>query len=609
MKKILILAAFVFAANQLKSEDRTSEIFLSLTKKINSSDYFYSNNAQTAILTGDELKISNSLNDSPSFVLRENTSNLGLSLGSVRGFGSNQTVVVYDGIKLPKDITSTYDLSILPITGIEKVYLLNGGWSGVFGSNAEGGVIGLKTESVKKDSQLVELKSDYGSYSSKRHILKTAISKDNISVLTALENYNSEGFQENSKATRNSFVSKMEYDFSNFGKTTLNMFAVDLKRGIPSGTPVDIKSFNGERERKANSLTDWQNDKNLFLSLNHKFDLGEFSNRISYSRNNLIREAYQWGSLTEIKTYSNNALLESSFKKLNFGLEMEETYLRSNDYGNHNIKNYGYFANYDARFSEKFSSKMYLRYDDNKNYNNMFSPKLVTSYAITDKYSLSYSLGRSWRAPNFADIYGSSAYWYDPNPDIKPEKSVSNEIGLSYSGAVNYNITAYYYDIDDKISVYFDPNTWRSKSVNMAKGYNRGAEFNLGYGYDWLKLNVGANLIDVKGKNKGESSYKVLAYSPKYKLNFSLGYEKNNFTSVFKAIKVGTQYSGADKTGKKIPTYEVCSLDIYKKFENLVFKFSIDNIFNERYATTADVFNGYYPSNPRNYTASLSLKF
>lgn len=609
MKKILILAAFVFAANQLKSEDRTSEIFLSLTKKINSSDYFYSNNAQTAILTGDELKISNSLNDSPSFVLRENTSNLGLSLGSVRGFGSNQTVVVYDGIKLPKDITSTYDLSILPITGIEKVYLLNGGWSGVFGSNAEGGVIGLKTESVKKDSQLVELKSDYGSYSSKRHILKTAISKDNISVLTALENYNSEGFQENSKATRNSFVSKMEYDFSNFGKTTLNMFAVDLKRGIPSGTPVDIKSFNGERERKANSLTDWQNDKNLFLSLNHKFDLGEFSNRISYSRNNLIREAYQWGSLTEIKTYSNNALLESSFKKLNFGLEMEETYLRSNDYGNHNIKNYGYFANYDARFSEKFSSKMYLRYDDNKNYNNMFSPKLVTSYAITDKYSLSYSLGRSWRAPNFADIYGSSAYWYDPNPDIKPEKSVSNEIGLSYSGAVNYNITAYYYDIDDKISVYFDPNTWRSKSVNMAKGYNRGAEFNLGYGYDWLKLNVGANLIDVKGKNKGESSYKVLAYSPKYKLNFSLGYEKNNFTSVFKAIKVGVQYSGIDKTGKKIPTYEVCSLDISKKFENLVFKFSIDNIFNERYATTADVFNGYYPSNPRNYTASLSLKF
>ncbi|NLI09357.1 MAG: TonB-dependent receptor plug domain-containing protein, partial [Elusimicrobia bacterium] len=180
MKKALLLAALILAAKSIKCEDRTSEIFLSLAGKNNYDNYFIYDNAKSIDISDQNTKISQAANASPSFVLRENSGNLGLSLGSIRGFGSNQTAVVYDGIKLPKDITSTYDLSLIPTITADKIYILNGGWSSVFGSNAEGGVIGIKTQSIKKDSQSVEIISDYGSYDKKRYLLKSGVSKNNV---------------------------------------------------------------------------------------------------------------------------------------------------------------------------------------------------------------------------------------------------------------------------------------------------------------------------------------------------------------------------------------------------------------------------------------------
>jgi outer membrane receptor protein involved in Fe transport len=557
-------------------------------------------------------KVSEKLNQSPSVILRENTQNFGLSLVSIRGFSSNQTAVLYDGIKLPKDITSTYDLSILPTLNLENVYLFKGGWSSVFGANSEGGVVALKSETLK-DEKLVDLFSEFGPYSTHRYVFKTGVSKDGVSLLLSGEDYKSDGFQQNSYANKQSFTGKLTIGKDDH-KLTLNTFLVDLDRGLPSGTPVEIKSFNGEREKIAKSTTDWQSDRNFFISLKGEFRTGEFSNEISYSKNNLLRDAYQWSSLTEINTYSDNILARTSFEGYNFGIEYDKTKLRSNSYGNHEMKNIGYFANKSFNISEKLKTLVYLRYDDSKEYDNFLSPKLISDYKISDNLSVSYSIARSFRAPNFVDVYGYDGlfYRYDPNPNIKPEKSLSNEISISYSGNnISAIVSAYYYDIDDKITIITISTSpiWEDKSVNLAKGYNKGVEVSLGYSYKEFYINLGGSLMDIKGKNVGEGSYKKLAYSPDYKLSFGAGYKSNSFEFGLNTIRVGDQYSGIDKTGKLIPSYTVTDISASKSFGDLKLFAKINNLFNERYATTADSWNGYYPANPRNLFAGLSLKF
>ncbi len=608
MKKLILTILII--PQILFSYDRVSEIFLVVVKEQKQEyNYIYSD-ILSAVKLQNTKNISSTLNNSPSIILRENTQNFGLTLPSIRGFSSNQTAVVYDGVKLPKDITSTYDLSILPTSNINNIYLLPGGWSAVFGSNAEGGVIAIKTIDLKKDENIIDFTSSYGSYDKKHYILTSGVSKKNITLLTTLENYSSDGFQENSYARKNSLTSKLTYDFANYGKTTLNIFGVNLKRGLPSGTPIDIKDFNGEKEKKANRLTDWQRDENLFLNIKHNFNINEFENDFSYSRNNLTREAYQFSSLTKIKTYSDNFIFSTKINGITAGVEVEKLTLRSNDYGNHEIKNTGYFASKNFNLTERLNSSVYLRYDDNKNYQNFLSPKLISYYKIDEKTRISYSVGRAFRAPNFADIYGSPSYLYDPNPNIKPEKSLSNEIGFEYKDKITLYISAYYYDIDDKITIYFDPNTQRSKSVNLAKGYNKGIEINTSYPLSGnFEITLSGTIIDAKGKNKDEGSYKRLAYTPQYKISSILSADIYGFKSSLKTISVGKQYSGINMTGKIIPSYTVSSLSISRKIENLNIEFTMENIFNKRYATTADIFNGYYPANPRNYSLSLSLTF
>ena len=607
MKKLIFIIPFI-TLSFLSAEERASEVFFSISKKTNSNySYLFENNTELLGVDENTNKVSEKLNQSPSVILRENTQNFGLSLISIRGFSSNQTAVLYDGIKLPKDITSTYDLSILPTLNLENIYLFKGGWSSVFGANSEGGVVALKSETLK-DEKLVDLFSEFGPYSTHRYVFKTGVSKDGVSLLLSGEDYKSDGFQQNSYANKQSFTGKLTIGKDDH-KLTLNTFLVDLDRGLPSGTPVDIKSFNGEREKKANSLTDWQSDRNFFISLKDELKIGEFSNEISYSKSNLLRDAYQWSSLTTINTYSDNILARTSFEGYNFGIEYDKTKLRSNSYGNHEMKNIGYFANKSFNISEKLKTSVYLRYDDSKEYDNFLSPKLISDYKISDNLSVSYSIARSFRAPNFVDVYGAPVYGYDPNPNIKPEKSLSNEISISYSGNINAIVSAYYYDIDDKITILTDPITWQSKSVNLAKGYNKGVEASLGYSYKDFYINLGGSLMDIKGKNVGEGSYKKLAYSPDYKLSFGAGYKSNSFEFGLNTIRVGDQYSGIDKTGKLIPSYTVTDISASKSFGDLKLFAKINNVFNERYATTADIYNGYYPANPRNLFAGLSLKF
>ncbi|MCX7641633.1 MAG: TonB-dependent receptor plug domain-containing protein, partial [Elusimicrobiales bacterium] len=115
-KTILIL--FILIQNILSyGGDRPTEIYLLLSKNVsNSYESPIHKIPEIEVISNIEnnKKISDIISISPSVIIKNNTSNYGLSLPSLRGFSSNQTVVVYDGVKLPKDITSTYDLSILP---------------------------------------------------------------------------------------------------------------------------------------------------------------------------------------------------------------------------------------------------------------------------------------------------------------------------------------------------------------------------------------------------------------------------------------------------------------------------------------------------------------
>jgi vitamin B12 transporter len=604
VEKIFLLLVFcLLFVSSLKSGD--TEIFLSLKRDSTSYQLPYSYGSSVEHYKVKEDKITDSLKLSPSVFVKENSEDYGVSLISIRGFTSNQTSVVYDGFKFPKDLTQTYDLSILPPASSSEVYLLKGGWSSVYGSDSEGGVVAIKTQDLKPNTQTAVLNVERGSYNSDRYYIKSGFSKDKFFIITEAENYSSNGFQENSSANKNSLIMKLGYDFDDYGKLTLSGFGVKLKTDLPSGTPVDVSQFNGKREKKANTPYDWQDNENIFLSFKHQLEIDDTKLTISYARNNITKNAYQWSALTNIKTYSDDFMLNMSFNQLNLGFELDKNYLRSDDYGNHSIENYGYFINSNKNIGSDLKVYWYLRYDNNKNYSDVLSHRFATEYFLTEDISLSYAVSKSWRSPSFADIYGSQIYWIPPNPYIKPEKSLGNELSMKLSlNNFELTVSGYYYDITDKIS--YDPLTYRA--VNLAEGYNKGIEGLSSYNIDLFKFSIGGNIMRVMGRESG--GYKTLPYIPEYKFVFITQYQNIKlFDIVFKTERYGKYFTMPEKKGKEVPSYTISSISITRKISDLKIFLSVDNIFNERYATNADSFNGYFPGKPRNINAGASINF
>ncbi|MEF3281010.1 MAG: TonB-dependent receptor [Elusimicrobiota bacterium] len=607
---IIIFLSLLIIPNILVSEERTDEVFFSLERKIDDKKYsylpYYGSYVEHYKSDGDVLK---SIDDSASIFIKKTNENYGVSTLFIRGFSSNHSAVIYDDIKLPKDITGVYDMSLLPPLYNSEVYLLKGGWSALYGVDSSAGAIALKSLDIKENDQVALLKAEFGDYDTKRYSLVSGFSKDKFSIITSAENYFSDGFQENSTSNKNSLSIKISYDFGTFGKTVLSGFGVSLKTGIPSGTPYDISEFDGKKEKKANTPDDWMSNENVFLSARHTVKFEDGAINLSYARSNLIREAYQWSSLTKIKTFSDVFLLNGNFKNFGYGAEFQADYLRSNKYGNHSMKNIGYFINGKFNLSSKIDLFAYLRYDDSKAYSDVLSPKAIIRWVSENGSTIvSYSASKSWRSPTFADRYGNSSWGIPENPDIKPEKSVGNELNVKLIfDKIDFSIGGYYYDITDRIML---DSSQSYKAVNLAKGYVRGIDISASYSYHPFVISISNSYIKSMGKDVGEGSYKRMPYVPHNKNVFDVKYLNHKLFDVdFRLENIGSYYTAIGETGKKVPGYILGLLELSKKLSNLDLFVTISNLFNKRYALTADSWNGYYPGSPRRVDIGMRITF
>lgn len=613
MKKIVLSAILAAFAVQAKSQEKNPEIFFSLAgeslrDKLSpvNSVYFDRHDIESEKSGG----MAGVLDSIPSVQVRRSGGGIAMAFPSIRGFYSKQTSVIVDGVKVPKDLTGTVDFSLLPLDNISSAEVLKGGWSALYGSNTEGGAVLLETRRLNAGAQIAEASATYGSFGSKLYELKSGFGKDRFQIFTGASSYYTDGFQENSSAVKNSFNGRLSYDTGDYGSISASGFAVKAKRGLPGGTPADISVWNGENEKKANTPWDNQRDDNYNLNLSYNLEKEGKAFSADYGRSVYLVNAHQYNSWTSsfddtaIKTISNQFSLRSGFNGYEFGFQAEFNDLRSDTYGSHNIESYGYFANKTYNAGDKLSFMPMLRFDDNRQYPSVWSPKILTVYSATEGLKFSFQAGRAWQAPTFADLYNPWA----PNPSLRAEKSVQTEFSAQYGSPSGFysSVGIYYYDIKDRIAL--DPSrSWAAYNIDRA--FTSGTEAEAGFAAGTFNVKAGLNIMDSRGKTAGQGSYKKLAYLPDYKFNSSVKYKTGLGEITFKMEAVSTQYSGRDHTGKKIPAYRVYGISFSKKAGVLELYAAVDNLFDERYAVNADSYNGYYPADPRTFSGGVKLKF
>jgi vitamin B12 transporter len=128
------------------------------------------------------------------------------------------------------------------------------------------------------------------------------------------------------------------------------------------------------------------------------------------------------------------------------------------------------------------------RYDDNSDFDGAVSGRLSLAYHFSDTTIVRANLGTGRKAPTFIERFGFFPSQFVGNPDLKPEKSKSIDLGIDqllFDNAFELQLAVYYQNLEDEINGFvFDPDTFLFTAENIdgdsiRKGVEAAATFNV----------------------------------------------------------------------------------------------------------------------------------
>ncbi|MCJ7646190.1 TonB-dependent receptor, partial [bacterium] len=269
----------------------------------------------------------------------------------------------------------------------------------------------------------------------------------------------------------------------------------------------------------------------------------------------------------------------------------------------------------EALFFKPISATMGIRYDHHSAYGGQINPNFSVVYHPQESSKLSFNLGRGFRAPTFCDLYQPYTdyviYEAQGNPDLKPEKAWAYDLGFEHQlgNLLLSRLTLFETNIEDLIEwAAVDPaapwGLWIPS--NVAEAYTQGVEVEFIHQImPGLSQTINYTYVHSAGKREGQDKFEIAPYKPHNRANYRINYTHHSGLAVGLAAEYGSeQWSGAGKTGDRLPAYLIFNLKIAKKIRSLEVYASLDNIFDKKYQT---VFG--YPLPGRTIMGGISWKF
>ncbi len=245
------------------------------------------------------------------------------------------------------------------------------------------------------------------------------------------------------------------------------------------------------------------------------------------------------------------------------------------------------------------------RVDDYSNLNTQFNPNLDFLYTFNEDIKIHGLISRSFRAPTFNDLYWpNTGDGMMGNPNLKPEKGVSSELGIE--ARVNRYLTAgvtyFHSDFKDLIQWSYDSSSGLTQPENVNSAVINGLEFeNKFFILDNLDLDLNYTYLTARDKD----THKYLVYQPNNKLDTALRYhDQNGLTVELKGQFTGIRFADAANSSK-VKSFFVLGLSVAKKFKPGLTCFAyIDNLLNRKYQVIKD-----YPMPGFSFTGGLKAEF
>lgn len=184
----------------------------------------------------------------------------------IRGSNSNQVLILLDGRPVNNLGSGGFDLSEFTTNNIERVEVLPGGGSTLYGSDAIGGVINIITRRPTAGKISTDAKINFGSYGLNQQSIQSSGKTGNVGWVVGYNrtqgqyNYpfsipeaNFRGVRKNNDVLYNNFNVKLEADLDKHNTVTLSTLYLGKDQGVPGGVPILVPRFG---QGSGNVLTD-----------------------------------------------------------------------------------------------------------------------------------------------------------------------------------------------------------------------------------------------------------------------------------------------------------------------------------------------------------------
>ena len=527
----------------------------------------------------------------------------------IRGGGFDQTLLLIDGIKVEDAQTGHHTMNMaLPIEVIERIEIIKGSASRVYGQNAFSGAINIITSKVAENMVSVSLES--GSYKQQNASVTISRKNEDQSVLFHYSNNSSDGHKYNT-------------DYKNENYFLKNSFEI-------KGLPIDMVSSFNERKFGANGF--YASPEAIDQYEETQASLLGFSTKI-ISNNFIIKPKLYWKRNQDMYVYLRDnpsvyrnlhitnkigAELNGSYESNNgitgFGVDISSIKLSSNNLGERKRTMVNLFLEHQMKFAENkidvtpgVAFSYFSDVSTNQNYQNNFFrnffmyPGIDIGYVLNDDVKLYSNIGYTYRVPTYTDLFYTSPTTIG-NENLKPEKAFTKEIGLDYTkGNFNFIFTLYNRDASDVIDYVKNVESapWEAFNIREinTKGYELGLTYNF-YVASFLNhsIKIGYSNIkdDLKQTDFNFSRYSLNSLKNHLTTSYSFEIKKNLKSSII--YKYAERNFGED--------YSVMDIKVSYTLKKYNLYITANNLFDTIYSETNLV---EMPG--RNILLGLNVKF